>query len=333
MGPDRGGLRPPLRATMTPLLPRKSPPFKVHWNWELLLACNYRCSYCGAHKEGVPCLELDIAQWRAIWGRIFDRYGCCQVRFAGGEPTIYPGFIPLVSMLLERHTVDITTNLSFDIAEWVAKVPAQGIAISGSLHPEFMAPEEFLRRLLMLREHGGRLISACIVAYPPHLGQLESTRLLFERNQILFKIIPFSGVYQGRRYPEAYTEQEKALLQAQVDGSSDPLGKTLNRQWQDYAKAPAEDKDRKDLKGRLCHMGELYAKILPDGKVLRCCHPEVAALGHITDADLKLYEEPQPCTVEVCPCWKAMVAGQYEAKVDQLWQSPEHPRYPLAQPT
>jgi len=317
---------------MSPLHPRRSPPYKVHWNWEITLACNYRCSYCGAHKEDAPCLVLGIHQWRRIWENIFNKYGCCQVRFAGGEPTIYPGFTELVSMLLERHTVDITTNLSFDIADWIAKVPPEGIAISGSFHPEAMPAAEFLRRLLTLREHGNRLVSACMVGYPPHLGQLESARLMCEGQNILFKIIPFSGAYQGRRYPEAYTPEEKALLQAQVEESPDPLGKAINQQWQDFAKAPADDKDRKDFKGRLCHMGELYAKIRPDGKVLRCCHPDVAVLGRITDPELELYAGPEPCTAQVCACWKAMVVGQYEAKVDQLWQSPEHPRRAAAAP-
>jgi hypothetical protein len=188
-----------------------------------------------------------------------------------------------------------------------------------------MTAEEFLRRLLALREHGDRLVSACMVGYPPHLGQLERTRLLFEGQGILFKIIPFSGVYQGRRYPAAYTEPEQALLKAQVAGSRDPLGQAINKQWQDFAAAPEDDEQRKKLKGRLCRMGELYAKILPDGKVLRCCHPEAGALGRITDPDLRLYDEPRPCAAEQCSCWKAMLVGSYESQVDRLWQSPEHP--------
>ncbi len=163
-----------------PLLPRRAPPYKVHWNWEIILPCNYRCRYCVVHNESASFLTLPVEEWRKIWGRMFKLYGCCQVRFAGGEPTIYPDFINLVAMILEMHTVDITTNLSFDVEEWIKKVPAQGIAISGSLHLDHVEPGEFLKKLLILRDRGNQLISASLVAYPPTLHRVEPIREMFE---------------------------------------------------------------------------------------------------------------------------------------------------------
>ncbi len=305
-----------------PLLPRRAPPYKVHWNWEIILPCNYRCRYCVVHNESASFLTLPVEDWRKIWSRMFHLYGCCQVRFAGGEPTIYPGFIDLVAMILEMHTVDITTNLSFNAEEWIRKVPAQGIAISGSLHLDHVEPEEFLKKLLILRERGNQLISASLVAYPPTLHRVEPTREMFEKERVLFKIIPFNGVYEGKRYPMAYTDDERRILGMQVEKSKDELGKTLNKQWQDYANAKPDDKN---FLGIPCHMGELYAKIYSDGTVRRCCHTGVDILGHITDENLRLYDDPRPCTVVACSCWKPMVSGRYEEKVGMLWQSADHP--------
>ncbi len=312
-----------------PLFPRRSAPYKVHWNWEILQPCNYRCSYCVVHNESAPYLILEIIEWQKIWERIFKLYGCCQVRFAGGEPTIYPNYIDLVGMILRMHTVDVTTNLSFDVHEWIKKVPSEGIAISGSLHLEHTDPQAFMEKLLVLREKGNQLISASLVAYPPMLNRVEEARVMFEKNQILFKIIPFNGVYEGKRYPGAYTDEEKALLGMQVEKSPDMLGQTLNRQWQDYAKAKP---DEKNFMGVPCHMGEMYAKIYSDGTVRRCCHTGVSILGHITDPNLRLYEGPEPCTVMSCSCWKPMVAGKYEEKVELLWQSANHPKFPVKAP-
>ncbi|MBI3547466.1 MAG: radical SAM protein [Elusimicrobia bacterium] len=312
-----------------PLYPRRAAPFKVHWNWEIMLPCNFRCSYCVVHNESAQFLQLPVADWRRIWTRMFKLYGCSQVRFAGGEPTIYPDFINLVGMILEMHTVDITTNLSFDVEEWIKKVPCDGIAISGSLHLEHFKPEDFLRKLLILRERGNQLISASLVAYPPDIPRVEAIRDLFEKAGVLFKIIPFNGVYQGKRYPGGYTDEERRILGMQVEKSQDELGKTLNKQWQDYANSKPDDKN---FMGIPCHMGEMYAKIYSDGTVRRCCHTGVEILGRITDPNLKLFDEPKPCTVLSCSCWKPMVAGRYEAKVDMLWQSANHPKFPVKAP-
>lgn len=312
-----------------PELPRHAAPFKVHWNWEIMLPCNYRCSYCVVHNESAQFLTLDVPKWREIWTRIFKLYGCCQVRFAGGEPTIYPDFINLVSMILEMHTVDITTNLSFDVEEWIKKVPSEGIAISGSLHLEHQTPEEFLKKLLILREKGNQLISASLVAYPPDVHRVEAIRELFEKNNVLFKIIPFNGVYNGARYPGAYTDEQRVILGMQVQKTQDDLAKTLNKQWQDYANAKPDDKN---FMGMPCHMGEMYAKVYSDGTVRRCCHTGVDVLGHITDPNLRLFEKAEPCTVMSCSCWKPMVEGRYEQKVDLLWQSANHPKFPVKAP-
>ena len=312
-----------------PLKPRRPAPYKVHWNWEIMLPCNYRCKYCVVHNESASFLVLGVSEWRKTWTRLFKLYGCSQVRFAGGEPTIYPNFIELVTMILSMHTVDITTNLSFNVDEWIAKVPAQGIAISGSFHPEHDTASNFLAKLLKLRDKGNQLISASIVAWPEHLKKIDSTRALFEKNNVLFKIIPFNGVFEGQRYPDAYTEEERRLLGMQVERSRDALGKTLNKQWQDYANAKPQDKN---FMGVACHMGEMYAKIYSDGTVRRCCHTGVAVLGHITDPGLLLYDEPAACTVMSCACWKPMVEGKYEAKVDMLWQSADHPVFPVKAP-
>ena len=332
---SRGGLEPAIPHRLEdykPLLPRRAAPYKVHWNWEIMLPCNYRCSYCIVHNESAPYLILGVPEWRTIWERLFRLYGCSQVRFAGGEPTIYPNYIDLVGMILEMHTVDVTTNLSFDVEEWIRKVPSEGIAISGSLHLEHTEPEPFMRKLLTLRDKGNQLISASLVAYPTYLDRVESTRELFEKNNILFKIIPFNGVYQGQRYPAAYSDDQKRLLGMQVEKSRDELGKTLNKQWQDYANSKPDDKNFKNFMGVPCHMGEMYAKIYSDGTVRRCCHTGVDVLGHITDPELKLYDDPAPCTVMSCSCWKPMVAGRYEEKVDLLWQSANHPKWPVKAP-
>lgn len=85
-------------------------------------------------------------------------------------------------------------------------------------------------------------------------------------------------------------------------------------------------KDRKTT-GMLCRMGQMYAKILPNGNVYRCCVRDAIFLGNILDRNFKLLDEPQPCEAQQCPCWKSMLVGLEEDKWLPLWNYREHTAY------
>lgn len=318
-------------AVLLPKLIRKVPPYRVHWNWELGLGCNYKCSYCHVWPKGVSEKNKvwDVKAWQDVWDEMFNKYWCCHVRFSGGEPTIYPGFFDIVSMLLKKHTVDITTNLSFDIKAFTSKVRPGGISISASFHPEYNQIGPFLDKVIFLHNNGYPSTIA-YVAYPPHLKQIEETKAYVEKNRILFKIIPYQGEFQGRKYPQSYTPQEKRIIEGLSVSSEDSHLNDLNSRWYDWNVKREEAK--KDKKGSLCRMGQMYAKIFPDGRVARCCALDkdgnpLGVMGHITDLNLKLLDEPAPCLVEQCPCFKSMLVGAEEDKWLPLWEALEHPVY------
>jgi hypothetical protein len=81
-------------------------------------------------------------------------------------------------------------------------------------------------------------------------------------------------------------------------------------------------------------MGQMYAKILPDGRVARCCALDknglpLGLLGHITDLNLRLLDEPLACEADNCPCFKSMLVGYEEEKWLPLWEGSEHPVYKI----
>ncbi len=317
-----------------PIFLRTAPPYRVHWNWELSYRCNYHCSYCPWWKKGkeekntfFENIELDT--WRRIWDGIFEKYWCSHIRFSGGEPTIYPNFFDLVSVLLEKHTVDITTNLSFDISMFMKKIKSSGISISASLHPEFDRIGPFLEKVLLLH-HNGYPSTISYVAYPPHLEEIRNFKLAAEKERIMFKIIPYQGEFNGKCYPRDYTAQEKCLMEGLSEDSLNTHLNELNKRWYDWnVKRDREDRDKK---GELCRMGEMYAKINPDGKVSRCCARDkdgslVGVLGDILDTSLRLLDTPKPCEANNCPCFKSMHVGFEEDRWLSLWEAPEHPVY------
>jgi MoaA/NifB/PqqE/SkfB family radical SAM enzyme len=311
--------------------PRRVPPYRVHWNWELSLSCNYKCSYCGVWPNGQDEKHkpVDIAVWKEIWDKMFEKYWCCHVRCSGGEPTIYPGFFDIVSLIQDKHTVDITTNLSFDIKEFTKKVKPGGISISASFHPEYNRIEPFLEKVLFLH-HNGYPSTISYVAYPPYLKNIQTTKPFVEERGIIFKIIPYQGKYTGKNYPEAYSVKEKMLIEGLTSDSADSHVNELNERWYDWN--VKRDREVKAKKGALCQMGQMYAKIYPDGKVARCCALDkyglpVGVLGQITDLGFRLNDEPMPCEADRCPCFKGMLVGLEEDKWLPLWEALEHPKY------
>ena len=319
-----------------PKHPRIYPPYKIHWNWDISFKCNYKCSYCEVVRrdEEFNTQIADTDKWREVWDRIFDNYWCTHVRFSGGEPTIYPNFLPFLGMLLEKHTVDITTNLSFDLNKFLDKVKPGGLSISASFHPEFTDFETFFEKLKYLHFHGFPS-TLSYVGYPPHLDKISEYKKRLEDLQMYFKIIPFIGNYKGKKYPEAYDARERRLLEGFATDSKDEHLNDMNSRWVEWRVEKEENKETRDTKikfGKLCRMGQMYAKIHPDLTVTRCCAgyhgQQSGSLGHLLDPNFKLLDDAQLCSVDYdCPCFKGMFVGEEEDKWEPLWESLDHPIY------
>lgn len=314
-----------------PQFPRTAPPYRIHWNWEPTFNCNYKCSYCQYWAKGKNerLAHLDIKKWKEIWDGIFEKYWCCHVRFAGGEPSTYPDFFDLLGALLEKHTVDITTNLSFDISAFSKKVKPGGISISASFHPEFDEINAFLDKILFLH-HNGYPSTIAYVAYPPHLEKIKYFKSIVEEKNIMFKIIPFNGEYKRKCYPRDYTTQERLLMEGLASDSLNTHLNEINERWYEWNVKRQPQQIKKE--GRLCRMGQMYAIIHPDGLVSRCCTRKddgsfLEVLGSIYDENFRLLDEPAPCKAERCPCFKSMLVGYEENKWLPLWEALEHPVY------
>jgi len=205
-----------------PRYPRAAYPYKVHWNWEPSYECNYKCSYCSVRVEhaGEKVNYLSVQQWKDIWDKLFDDYGSAHIRFSGGEPFVYPNFIELINMLSEKYTMDVTTNLSFNIEHFLKNVKPGEVSISASFHPDHITFEDFLQKIMILNKNGFPSDIA-YVAYPPNLKDLQGYRALCKEFNILLKVIPFQGEYGGKRYPINYTSEEKSLLEEGFHNAAD----------------------------------------------------------------------------------------------------------------
>ncbi|MCX5796140.1 MAG: radical SAM protein [Elusimicrobia bacterium] len=265
-----------------------NPEIRITWNmhWR----CNYRCAYCffaGRWEEyGRRFIAKSTAEWLACWRRILDRYGRAAVNITGGEPFVFPDFVALVCGLSQLHwPVNISTNASILLDEFIAAADPKKVSVSVSFHPEYHQIALFLERLKKLRAAG---FAGCnnFVAFPPHLQDLPSLVARFQEIGESLKVIPFIGSCQGLTYPAAYTAEQKELL-------------GMSEDWV----------DNKRRKGRPCPAGHRSALLLPDGNVARCGQiGDRHIIGNIFAPGFDLLPQPAPCDVELCPCdeWKVI---------------------------
>jgi MoaA/NifB/PqqE/SkfB family radical SAM enzyme len=281
----------------TSAMTQASAPWEWEFDWHLTNRCNFFCEYCHPQIRYVlnkkhlyePTAELVV--------RRFNELGpVCLVHMSGGEPFMFPGFVELCEGLTHRHYISINTNLtSQDIPEFTRRVvPDQVAKIVAAIHQ----PERELRGIeldsyatnyLMLRDAGFD-VTALYVLYPPLLSRLamDLDRLReLGVNHVRAKV--FKGVYEGVRYPEGYTEEQKALILA---NSGEYV---FNRPYLDGLLS---------FRGQLCTAGVTSFKVTVTGDVRRCASVPIG-YGNLYEGTFTPAAANRPC-----PAKRVLVLSQ-----------------------
>jgi MoaA/NifB/PqqE/SkfB family radical SAM enzyme len=261
----------------------------VQFTWDIHYKCNFRCPYCWFYKGwvdgGKRNILLSAEEWLKHWKRIYRKYGKARIAITGGEPFLYPDFIKLVKLLSLVHSVKITTNMSGDIETFVKEIDPQKVILDLNFHPLFSDIDTFIKKVLLLKKADFKA-GVCYLAYPPQMKQMEKFKKRFEENGINFALAAFWGEYEGKRYPESYSEEEKEFIRPFL-GDIDRVVYHLK------GESP---------KGKLCNAGYKYAVVQADGNVVRCGQIAEKYIGNIMQEDFCLFDQPLPCEAEVCPC-------------------------------
>jgi acyl-CoA thioesterase-1 len=178
--------------------------------------CNYRCPYCyyiGLHHPSDKFFGT-IEQWHRGFKESFGNQHLVFY-LAFGEPTIGISFYDIVEMVDSEPNWElrITSNVSQPMENLVkSKSTREGrLHINASFHPLTVSIDEFLNKILFLRERGIE-ISVVYVAYPPFLKRLESDIAVFSEHNFVVHVRRFQGNYRGKEYPYAYTDEERRLI-------------------------------------------------------------------------------------------------------------------------
>lgn len=298
---------------------------RVEYFWMVMGRCNYRCPYCvyglvpfDRRKVGY---YFSADQWVSGWKRLYERYGEGNIILTGGEPTLYPGFDEMVLALNQWYWLAFDTNLSWEkdkLADFLRRADPKKVRFEISFHPSQTETEPFLEKARMIHDAGFGYINR-LVSYPALLPRLDEFREAFAARGLTFVVNPFQGEYEGRQYPQAYSDADRRLIS----------GATVAIE-QEAANAPHKEfvqqiLDRESPKGRLCRSGYQHLRVEDDGTVYRC--GEYATLkwepfGNFFDEGLSLWDEPRLCRSERCE-WEYRWLVDQADRFQNAWMSEE----------
>ncbi|HLQ36547.1 MAG TPA: radical SAM protein [Planctomycetota bacterium] len=250
---------------------------EIHvWVAYLTARCNFACDYCIQKPAMIP------GRPRKPWGRYqelsgrqwVDALNALPVRpvhpliLTGGEPSLHHDFAFIASHL-EGYDLDMTSNLTFDVAALAQAMRARGKTFKTSFHtyhPKFLAPEQWLLQAERLRDSG-------IVEQPtfsmvnlqrfPHFrddehdANLRQLVELADHRGLLYQFNEFRGTHMGAPFDRGH---KQALECTSAWVNIDPEGNVFNCQYHLTERTHSFGNITQiDRMARLPQMGEFFA--------------------------------------------------------------------------
>jgi MoaA/NifB/PqqE/SkfB family radical SAM enzyme len=281
-------------------------------NWLLGRYCNYSCSYCWsyAHSKEKDYRHIDVivktldSIFEQAKKRGYDKF---SFSFSGGEPTFHPNFLDIVKHIKTQpiSKINLTTNCSRDKKWWKELIPyLKDFSVTTSFHPEFTQRKPFLEKIKFLKENGARA-QINIVLLEDRFDEMWDHAQYFYDQKVSVQAKVQIDYIDGGTFEKEYTpdqwdkiwnglprhsKKEYVFEMTDnegnvylVDNAERALGLRFNR-----------------FKGWLCDAG--YRSMIltePKGNIMRHYMCKEPPLGHI-NTGFKLYDEPRPCTTEIC---------------------------------
>lgn len=196
------------------LLPYIKP--KMHQNYVaffLTLNCNLRCPYCinlhdgGSRYKKAKRDDLNVDEWIKAANRLILREDL-PLTIQGGEPTLYKGFYRFVNEVKPEIKMDLLSNLTFNVDEFVKSVPvwrfireAPYASIRVSYHPGQNNIDELIKKTIKLEEAGFRVGIYGVL----HPGKDKENHIIETQKKctqlgIDFRTKEFLGTWEGKLY-------------------------------------------------------------------------------------------------------------------------------------
>lgn len=250
----------------------------------LTLDCNLGCDYCINWFGGRPKYKKINIPGKE-WVEGLNRLDCpdnLPVTLQGGEPAMHPDFIWIIKNIKSDLNIDILTNLSFEVEEFIDSInPARLCrkspypSIRVSYHPPYADLDVLIGRVLKM-QRAGFSIGIFGILHPAFEHDILKAQQRCIDLGIDFRTKEFLGEFKGRVYG--------TYLYPEAIGSS-------------------------RHKSCSCRTSELI--IGPEGDIYRCHHDlykDFSPIGNLSDPDFAItdifrecnrFGECNPCDVKI----------------------------------
>ena len=314
-----------------PMLMAKDPVFEIYWVPDTF--CNYKCSYCwpGANSPIRHHLPPEVLRQALIdLKEKINELGIYNIHlsFAGGEPTLLPGFLELVELFAndtnqKRQWLGMSTNLTQGKRWWSKFLQATdklySLSISASWHNESVGDVQEARQrfvevsnLINSYQNGSRWCGITMVMPPEQFEKCYDDALFFRENGLHCLLRVERRTIQGKMLQApGYTDDmidkivnwKPRLSKASTETFDHGFVHKENGEAIKYGDVEhAIALGKTDYLKWRCFGGVTSVVIYPNGNILRGHACRDKKIGNITDNSYKLHSYPQECITVKCGC-------------------------------
>lgn len=277
-------------------------------DWILLTTCNFRCNYCGIAPSDLGA-KITLHGTPAQWMEGFKATGrTWLLHITGGEPSIYPGFVSLCEQLARDHYLSINSNLSQPCIDAFAEQidPERVHFINAAVHcderQKKASPDVFIERVHKLQLHHFNVLLSLVMT-PGMVSRFEELSEHFESHGLFLIPKAMYGMHHGSNYPAAYSADEKALILEYSAKARQAYAPVVDKMGEPATIDMLDDgrflSSTRSYRGKLCGSGYNFARIEPDGTVIRCGSGK--RLGNILLKNVSFLRAPKACDTVYCP--------------------------------
>lgn len=254
--------------------------YDVWLHWDVTKRCNLDCEYCFG-KITDPSVQVYSIDIERLMSTLDNSGKTFRISFTGGEPTMIPNFFEVVKAVTKNHYVSFNSNLITKNILRIAEVdPKKILHIHASFHFTELIQKTLMGRFIsnfkFLQKNGFNIYNEA-VAFPSVIDQLESIKQLLSDSGIKIGFGPFYGKFDGKIYPESYSEKELKMFNI----SSAELSSFFQE-------------------GNICNAGYNAAVVFSNGDVYPC-HQIKRKIGNIYE-NINFDKNLVGCPSKKCGC-------------------------------
>jgi len=263
------------------LLKNENQNYDAWLHWDVTKRCNLDCDYCFGKitdaKVKVNSINID-----KLIASLDKNEKIFRISFTGGEPTLVPNFVEACKSITEKHLISFNSNLIMsNIVKFANEINHERVLhIHASFHFDELFSknlfEKFVNNYHLLKNKGFNIYAEA-VAYPKIVNSVENIIQFANENSINLTFAPFYGNYEGKTYPESYSQSEIELF-----GIS-------QSQIACFAQ-----------KGNICNAGFNAAVVFSNGNIYPC-HQIKTKIGNIYEG-FSFADKLIECPSKKCGC-------------------------------